>query len=70
MSKDEAKLVFKDIYRLYNGDRIFCKINSRRYKVITEVGLIFMKISIFWLPALTYLSSEDLLNRCIWCDSA
>jgi len=24
VSKDEAKLVFKDIYRLYNGDRIFC----------------------------------------------
>ena len=33
MSKDEAKLVFKDIYRLYNGDRIFCKIDSRRYKI-------------------------------------
>jgi len=24
LSKDEAKLVFKDIYRLYNTDRIFC----------------------------------------------
>jgi hypothetical protein len=23
LSKDEAKLVFKDICRLYNGDRIF-----------------------------------------------
>jgi hypothetical protein len=31
LSKDEAKLVFKDIYRLYNEDIIFLKENYRRY---------------------------------------
>jgi hypothetical protein len=33
LSKDEAKLVFKDIYRLYNEDIIFLKENYRRYNI-------------------------------------
>jgi hypothetical protein len=34
LSKDEAKLVFKDIYRLYSEDIIFLKENYLRYKLL------------------------------------
>jgi hypothetical protein len=37
LSKDEAKLVFKDIYRLYNEDIIFIKKKYRRYIFVHPV---------------------------------